>query len=412
MTEMWIGFAVLLVIAVGFLMIPFVIKLRGGDLVRESTNVEIYKAQLADLEADKQAEKIGPDEYDSLSQEIKRNLLIDTDKNVAPTDHDGGRWIIGIMAVVLIGSSILLYNKLGAENELAIAGLLKKSAGQGYSKDDAKDLLDRLIVQTEKTPEDVEVWYLIGRLNFDLEKYDAAVLGFSKVIEHLPADAQDDQAVALAQLAQAQFFANDRKLDKATESLLLQALEINPRDNTSLGLLGVASYDRAEYLNAVRYWTRLLALIPPNNPNAQAIQGGLYKAMGLLTKDQLATFNKEQADKIKSSIQVTVDISDDMKSKLPKNADLFVLAKAEQGPPMPLAVQRLNVADWPITVTLDDSMAMMETLRMSEFQNIIITARISKSGVGNATAGDLQGVSTVISSKAKSVKIVIAEELK
>ena len=109
---------------------------------------------------------------------------------------------------------------------------------------------------------------------------------------------------------------------------------------------------------------------------------------------------------------MTVDISDDMKSKLPKNADLFVLAKAEQGPPMPLAVQRLNVADWPITVTLDDSMAMMETLRMSEFQNIIITARISKSGVGNATAGDLQGVSTVISSKAKSVKIVIAEELK
>ena len=412
MTEMWIGFAVLLVIAVGFLMIPFVIKLRGGDLVRESTNVEIYKAQLADLEADKQAEKIGPDEYDSLSQEIKRNLLIDTDKNVAPTDHDGGRWIIGIMAMVLIGSSILLYNKLGAENELAIAGLLKKSAGQGYSKDDAKNLLDRLIVQTEKTPEDVEVWYLIGRLNFDLEKYDAAVLGFSKVIEHLPADAQDDQAVALAQLAQAQFFANDRKLDKATESLLLQALEINPRDNTSLGLLGVASYDRAEYLNAVRYWTRLLALIPPNNPNAQAIQGGLYKAMGLLTKDQLATFNKEQAEKIKSSIQVTVDISDDMKSKLPKNADLFVLAKAEQGPPMPLAVQRLNVADWPITVTLDDSMAMMDTLRMSEFQNIIITARISKSGVGNATAGDLQGVSTVISSKAKSVKIVIAEELK
>jgi len=412
MTEMWIGFAVLLVIAVGFLMIPFVIKLRGGDLVRESTNVEIYKAQLADLEADKQAEKIGPDEYDSLSQEIKRNLLIDTDKNVAPTDHDGGRWIIGIMAMVLIGSSILLYNKLGAENELAIAGLLKKSAGQGYSKDDAQNLLDRLIVQTEKTPEDVEVWYLIGRLNFDLEKYDAAVLGFSKVIEHLPADAQDDQAVALAQLAQAQFFANDRKLDKATESLLLQALEINPRDNTSLGLLGVASYDRAEYLNAVRYWTRLLALIPPNNPNAQAIQGGLYKAMGLLTKDQLATFNKEQAEKIKSSIQVTVDISDDMKSKLPKNADLFVLAKAEQGPPMPLAVQRLNVADWPITVTLDDSMAMMDTLRMSEFQNIIITARISKSGVGNATAGDLQGVSTVISSKAKSVKIVIAEELK
>lgn len=412
MTELWMGFALLIVIALGFLAIPYIATLRRGSLVRESTNIDIYKGQLADLESDKHAQKIGPEEYESLSQEIKRNLLIDTEKHASATDHDGGRWIVGVMALILVVSSILLYNKLGAENELAIAGLLKKSAGEGYSKEDAQSLLERLMVQSEKTPEDVEVWYLIGRLNFDFGKYDDAVIGFSNVIQHLPDDAGKDQGVALAQLAQAQFFANDRKLDKATESLLLQALEINPRDNTSLGLLGVASYDREDYLNAVRYWTRLLGLMPPNNPNSAAIMGGLEKAKSQLTKAELATFKAELKANIKTSIEVNVDIDDAIKAILPKNADLFVLAKADQGPPMPLAVQRISVSDWPVTVTLDDSMAMMETLRMSGFENVIITARISKSGVGNAKPGDLEGVSGVISTKANKVEVLISKELK
>lgn len=411
MTELWIGIGLLTLIAIGFLAIPYVINVRRGDLVREHTNVEIYKSQLADLEADKTAERIGDEEYESLSQEIKRNLLIDTEKQTVATDHEGGRGIIAVLALVMVISSVVLYNNLGAENELAIAGLLKKSAGQGYTQEDATALLERLVIQTEKTPEDVEVWYLIGRLNFDLKNYDDAVMGFSNVIQHLPEDAEEDKAVALAQLAQAMFFANDRKLDAATESLLQDALKINPRDNTSLGLLGVASYDRGDFMNAVRYWTRLLRLLPPNNPNAMAIQGGLDKAKSELTAEQMTVLADEAKAAIKSSIQVTVDIDESMKAKLPNNADLFVLAKAEQGPPMPLAVQRLTVSSWPVTVTLDDSMAMMDTLRMSEFENIIITARISKSGVGNAKAGDLQGHSAVIRSNSRQTNVLIAEEI-
>jgi cytochrome c-type biogenesis protein CcmH len=416
--ELWMGVALLLLIAAGFLAIPYLINLRRGSLLRESTNVTIYKSQLADLEADKQAQRVSDEDYQSLSQEIKRNLLADTDKQnkqKQDTDHEGGRWIVFVMAACVLVSSIALYGNLGAENEVAIAELLKKSESQGYSKNDAEELLERLMVETTKTPEDVEVWYLIGRLNFDLGNYNEAVLGFNGVLQYLPKDAKQDQAVAMAQLAQAQFFANGRKLDKATQSLLKDALEINPKDNTSLGLLGVASYDRGDYLNAVKYWTRLMALMPPNNPNARAIKGGLDKAKSQLTKAQLAGFEQEQLKiqeaKIKSRIQVTVNISDKMKGKLPKNADLFVLAKADQGPPMPLAVQRLTVSKWPITVTLDDSMAMMESLRMSQFKNIIITARISKSGVGNAKPGDLEGGSTVMSSTAKNVSISINKEL-
>lgn len=412
MTDLWMGFALLVVIAFAFLSIPLVFNLRRGDLVRETANVEIYKSQLADLDREKAAGRISDEDFEALTAEVKRNLLLDTEKSAQSTNHEGGKWIMGVSAVVLVVASVMLYNHLGAENELAIKDLLAKTASPNYKQEDAEELLERLYVQTEQTPEDVEMWYMIGRINFDLGKYHEAVMGFNSVIQHLPPEAKEDQAVALAQLAQAQFFANGRKLDKATESLLEQALEINPRDNTSLGLLGVASYDSGDYINAVRYWQRLLGLMPPNNPNAQAIRGGLDKAMSQLTKDELAILAAEKAASIKSRIEITVDLADSIKSKVPVNSDLFVLAKAEQGPPMPLAVQRIAVSNWPVTVTLDDSMAMMETLKLSEFENVVITARISKNGVGNAKAGDLQGVSGVIKSTDKKTKVIISEELK
>jgi len=411
MSDIWMGASVLMLIAIGFVFIPYMVVMRRGDLVRESANVDIYKNQLHDLEQEKEYGRITEETYNSLVAEVKRNLLLDTEKQKNTTNHEGGKWIMPVMAVSIVISSVLLYNQLGSENEVEIASALKRSFQAGFEKQDALDLLERLDEQVEKTPKDVELWYLIGRLNFDVGNFNQAVVGFTGVLQNLAPEATQDKGVALAQLAQAQFFANGRKLDKATESLLQDALAINPRDNTSLGLLGVAAYESENYLAAVGYWQRLLKLMNPNNPNTSAITNGITKAKSLLSPEQLAQLEKEIADSIKARISITVDIADHLKAKLPKDADLFVLAKAQSGPPMPLAVQRLNVQTWPVTVMLDDSMAMMDSLRLSEFDNVVITARISKSGVGNAKAGDLEGNSGAVSSSISKVGVIISQEL-
>lgn len=411
MSDIWIGASVLMLIAIGFIFIPYAFVMRRGALVRESTNVDIYKNQLHDLEQEKEAGRINDENYESLVAEVKRNLLLDTEQQQNTTNHEGGKWLMPVMALVLVFSSVLLYKQLGAENEVEIASALKRSFQSGFEKEDAVELIERLNVQITQTPKDVEVWYLIGRLNFDMGNFDQAVVGFTGVLQHLAPEATQDKAVALAQLAQAQFFANGRKLDKATESLLKDALAINPRDNTSLGLLGVAAYEAEDYPQAIGYWNRLLKLMNPQNPSTSAIQSGIDKAKSMLTAEQLAQLEKEIADSIKARISITVDIADHLKDKLPKNADLFVLAKAQSGPPMPLAVQRLTVQTWPVTVMLDDSMAMMDSLRLSEFDKIEITARISKSGVGNAKAGDLEGRSGVIGSDTAQLSIEVSEEI-
>jgi len=77
--------------------------------------------------------------------------------------------------------------------------------------------------------------------------------------------------------------------------------------------------------------------------------------------------------------------------KVPAGAILFVFAKAASGPPMPLAVQRLADARLPLTVTLDDSMAMAPGLKLSAFDQYVITARLSAGGSVQAQPGDLEG---------------------
>jgi cytochrome c-type biogenesis protein CcmH len=77
------------------------------------------------------------------------------------------------------------------------------------------------------------------------------------------------------------------------------------------------------------------------------------------------------------------------------NADdtVFVYARAAEGPPMPLAVKRITVAELPTEVILDDSDAMTPAFALSGFDRVIVGARISGSGNAIAQPGDIEGLS-------------------
>jgi cytochrome c-type biogenesis protein CcmH len=80
-------------------------------------------------------------------------------------------------------------------------------------------------------------------------------------------------------------------------------------------------------------------------------------------------------------------------AKVAPGDTVFVYAKAANGPPMPLAIQRLRADQLPATVVLTDGMGMMPSMRLSQFPQVIIGARVSKSGNAIAQSGDLQTLS-------------------
>jgi cytochrome c-type biogenesis protein CcmH len=106
---------------------------------------------------------------------------------------------------------------------------------------------------------------------------------------------------------------------------------------------------------------------------------------------------------------VSIALDPALAAQTPPEATVFVYAKAVSGPPMPLAAQRIRVAELPVTLTLDDTMAMMPQMRLSAFPQVTVGARISRTGQAMPQPGDLEGeVSPVASNQAETVAVTIA----
>jgi cytochrome c-type biogenesis protein CcmH len=92
-----------------------------------------------------------------------------------------------------------------------------------------------------------------------------------------------------------------------------------------------------------------------------------------------------------TALSVAVDVSDSVRAKFNESDVVFVYAKAKQGPRMPLAVARLTLAALPATVTLDDSMAMVDGMNLSAFDQLVVSARVTRTGSAIAQSGDYIG---------------------
>ena len=180
--------------------------------------------------------------------------------------------------------------------------------------------------------------------------------------------------------------------------------------------------ERGDYAAAIGHWEKLLKQITPGTEDATMIQEGLRQARQLLAQSkggraapQLEQIN-EPANKPlvagKERITGVVNLSDALKSKADPNDTLFVLARAAQGPKMPLAILHKQVKDLPLRFTLDDSMAMAPEMKMSNFDQVVVVARISKSGNAMPQSGDLQGMSKPLALGTRDIKIDIDQQVR
>jgi cytochrome c-type biogenesis protein CcmH len=102
-----------------------------------------------------------------------------------------------------------------------------------------------------------------------------------------------------------------------------------------------------------------------------------------------------------------VSLSLTLTGKASLSDTVFIFARAPQGPRMPVAIIRRQVKDLPFSFSLDDSHAMAPDMNLSRFPEVVIGARISKSGSATPQSGDLQGASAPVKVGAANVAIVI-----
>jgi cytochrome c-type biogenesis protein CcmH len=401
MTTFWMINALLLVLAALFVAIPLWRGVaRNNAVVRDAANLEIYRDQIAELETDLKNGLLTQEQYEQGKRELQARMLdeVHPDARQAVSPRDPHK-VLAIVLVVLIPlASAGLYLKVGNLQ------IFNQPAGHGGAA-----TIEMLEARADKNPSDPEALLMLARSYAEASRFKEAAKVYDSLVKIVPDEAWiwADYADALAMTLQT--------LQGEPTKILERAYELDPNNLKTLELLGTAGMERQDYAATVKYWEKLLKMIPAENPDVQMIKEGVRQARQLLSKQKggKAKLDAINAETGKSSaagaerITGTVVLDASLKDKVSPGDTVFVLARAAQGPKMPLAILRKQVRDLPMSFSLDDNMAMTPEMKMSNFDQIVVVARISKSGNAMSQPGDLQGLSKPLKPGTQGVKLSI-----
>ena len=316
-----------------------------------------------------------------------------------------------VLAVAAAGYAV--YGTPGAWRGVPVAQSEDQAgAGHGSAAAQIEDMVAKLEQRMKAQPEDAEGWSMLGRSYSALGRYPEAVAAFKRVSTLKPKDAQ-----ALADQADAAAMAAGRKLAGEPAQLIARALELDPKNLKALALAGTIAFDASDFTKAAQLWSAAVAVAEPGSELERNLQSGVTEARSRAGMPPVAAAAASgpaatPAAAAGASLAGQVDIATALKAKASPEDTLFVFARAVDGPRVPLAILRKQVKDLPLTFTLDDSMAMNPAMRLSTATQVIVGARISKSGNAIAQPGDLQGFTKAVAVGASGLKIEIAEEVK
>ncbi|WP_416466437.1 c-type cytochrome biogenesis protein CcmI [Pseudomonas sp. LFS044] len=365
MTEFWLSAGLLLLAALGFLLIPI---LRGRSRQQEedrtALNVALYQERVAELAAQQAAGVLDATQLANGRDEAARELLADTEGAEAPRQGHLGK-VLPLLAAVLVPAMALgLYLHFGAADKVE---LTQEFAAAPKSMEEMTTRLERAV---QAQPDSAEGLYFLGR---------------AYMAEQRPADAAKayERAVALAgrqpellgQWAQAQYFAANKQWSPQVQALTDEALKADPNEVTSLGLRGIAAFEGERYQEAIDYWKRLLAQLPEGDASRAALQGGIDRAA-----ERLGSTGSKPSVAVAARLKVRVELAAALKDKVKPDDTVFIFARASNGPPMPLAAKRVTVAQLPLEVELSDADAMMPQMKLSDFAEVQLVARVSRAG--------------------------------
>lgn len=408
-----IACAVLLIVALLFVVLPLWFKSGNyNNVLRDEANLEILRDQSAELEADLRNGLLTQDAYEQGKRELQARLLdeVKTPDSPASTPRNPAKILALLLAVLLPVASVLLYIKIG--NIDALLPQQQSGAAEGFGVLRSESALQELEKKLEQQPENADGWWVLARSYSEMQRFPDAVRAFEQLVKLVPNEAQ-----LWASYADVYAMNNNRSLLGEPTRLLGKALELDGNNTFALALSGSAAMERGDYAAAITHWQNLLNLMPPDNPEMQMIRDGIKQAQEFLAKqkggkEKLAQLSSDQGSKRPAAdpaetITGKVSISPALAGKVAQTDTLFIFARAEKGQKAPLAVLRKQVKDLPLQFTLDDSMAMQPQMGISNFDRVVVLARVSKSGEAKAQSGDLEGSTGSIRPGSKGLNIVI-----
>jgi len=423
MMVFWLVAILLIVAALLFILPPL---FRGGaDGNREhraALNTSIYRDQITELERDLDNDVLSEEQYQQGRTEIEHRLLEDVGDSGGEIQRQpatAAKFTAITLAVIVPVTAVLLYKVLGTPEGMAPDEFQPAPMSQQTQSDQINQMVTSLAARLKDEPNNAEGWKMLGRSYLVLERFADARKAFEKAASFISDDPQ-----LLADLADTIAMTSGQSLRGRPIELIKKALALDPQHEKSLWLAGTAAYEDKNYRESLGYWQRLYAIQPPGSEGAQQMQRNIAEVQMLLGEPVTPVaaaapmpggdgvsggqMQGNSAGKISGELR----LAPNLQAKVSPGDSVFIFAQAVTGPRMPLAVLRTTAADLPMPFTLDDSLSMMPQMRLSGFDEVIVTARISKSGSASPQSGDLQGKAGKVSTNnIQGLQLVIDEVL-
>jgi cytochrome c-type biogenesis protein CcmH len=357
------------------------------DADLDQRNIQIAQQRLAELKENRRLGGLSQAQYDEQLADLEQALSDDLDiKSPVTSAQSQGRWVVYVLVIGIPLLAGALYFSLG--NYQAIS----HSAEMAVDPDTLKlaeinKMVDGLAEKLKTNPDDAQGWLMLGRSYKFQQQYPKAVDAFANAYRLF-----GDQAEVMLLYAEAIAYASDKNLTGKPTELIFKALALEPDNMNGLWLGGMAKAQQGDAVTAIKLWKKLAELLPPGSDSQQEIQGLLAKIESESPQAAAQPETSQQTNAPSVAINVQVSLAPELQKSANPGDTVFIYAQALSGPKMPLAIVRKQVSDLPLTVSLNDTMAMMPNMKLSNFAKVKLLARISKSGNAISQPGDLIGV--------------------
>ncbi len=455
MTSFYLYCALFALIAVGFIVYPW-LKDRNAKKRFEVTNTNVIKQRIQEIEREASEGLIDPEEMQTAIDEMKVALADETafhdaqERKAASTSLSAksAKLPLIIGAIPAIAAAVWVYvdaNQLSGLQDLVDATNNIDQLSQRILVKPANDVQPEefqkyaLVIrqQLRKDPLDATGWQWLGRLRMSLGQTEEAVNAFDKALKISP----DSEDIRMKYAQAMMMVGDDENLQNAKRqvSYLVQIAPENRNYRLLLTVVAAQLNDREVALanfaiikdqlsaNSSLYQSLVsqlrtmgapeeLLLLNNNELNELAAESTISLAGSIPSKADIANgagqqVRQESADR---GFDITVSIASELESKIPSSGFLIVFAQdAISGSRVPLAVKKLALPQFPISVTLSADDAMIASLSLKNAEQVTITARISIDEDVMTSTGELQGslVNVQVNDSMQAVTLIINKEV-
>ena len=403
---LWLLIAGLLVLASIFLIYPFVKAEHSAEGEVLQANIQIFRDQQYQLDAQLEQKQISQAQYQQLLAEAKQLLLSNTGEQTTEqatsSERRQAKGLLPVLIILVPCFCFAVYHSIGASADQRIIQLIQQ-ASESSDKLQVVELQTKLYKAIEKRaqqrPDNIYYWILLAKRAIQQNDLAGAKYNYSQAIKLSP-----DDGYLLGQYAEILFMLANSQFTDEVLLALDKAFAIDSSNPTVLGLKGIQSFENQQWQLAITYWQEAQRQMDQTSATANALKAGIARAQKRLGI---------QPDQAVVSPQVEIAVSIDQSIAFNPEQSVFVALVATSGAPMPLAARKLRAGDLPITITLSNADAVMAGYNLSSASKVKAVARLSQSGSATPEVGDWEdSVNPInLSTDNRSISLQISRQI-